>query len=129
MVGPDEESARWVKAIARDAGAPWVVGEKRRLGDRDVRIHFGRLPAARRAIVIDDIASSGATMAAAIRALRTAGVAQVEAVVVHAIFAPGALTKIRRAGARRVVSCDTVAHPTNAIRVAGLFAAALEPTR
>lgn len=129
VAGPDEESTRWVKAIARQAEASWVVGKKRRLGDRDVRIHFGTLPAAMRAVVVDDIASSGATMAAAIRALRSAGIKQVEAVVVHAIFAPGALTMIRRAGARRVVSCDTVAHPTNAIRVAGLFAAALKPTR
>jgi ribose-phosphate pyrophosphokinase len=129
VAGPDEESARWVRAIARDASAMCVVGDKRRLGDRDVRINFGKLPAARRAIVVDDIASSGATMAAAIRALRTRGIERVEAVVVHAIFAPGALAIIRRAGATRVVSCDTVAHPTNAIRVAGLFAAALKPIR
>jgi ribose-phosphate pyrophosphokinase len=124
-VGPDEESAPWIKAVARAAGVPWAVGTKRRLGDRNVRIHFAALPRCDRAVAIDDVASSGATLAAAIRGLREHGVRTVDAAVVHAIFAPGALSAIRRAGARAVVSCDTIEHPTNAIRCAGLLAAAL----
>jgi len=42
--------------------------------------------------------------------------------VVHAIFSPGALARIRAAGVRHVISCDTVPHATNAIGVAPLFA-------
>lgn len=128
-VGPDEESAPWIKAVARVAGVPWAVGTKRRLGDRSVRIHFAALPRCDRAVVIDDVASSGATLAAAVRALREHGVRIIDAAVVHAIFAPGALSAIRRAGARTVVSCDTIAHPTNAIGCAGLIAAAIEARR
>jgi ribose-phosphate pyrophosphokinase len=124
-VGPDEESEPWIKAVARAAGVPWAVGVKRRLGDRSVRVHFTELPRCARAAVIDDVASSGATLAAAVSALRERGVRTVDAAVVHAIFAPGALGTIRRAGARTVVSCDTIAHPTNAIGCAGLVAAAL----
>lgn len=48
-----------------------------------------------------------------------------DAVVVHAIFAPGARARIRAAGVRRLVSCDTIPHPTNAIGTAPLLAAAL----
>jgi ribose-phosphate pyrophosphokinase len=44
---------------------------------------------------------------------------------VHAIFGPGALARIRRAGVRRLVSCDTVPHRTNAIAAAPLLAHAL----
>jgi ribose-phosphate pyrophosphokinase len=124
-VGPDEESAPWIKAVAHTAGVPWAVGTKRRLGDRSVRIHFAALPRCDSAVVIDDVASSGATLAAAIRGLREHGVRTVDAAVVHAIFAPGALGAIRRAGAREVVSCDTIEHPTNEIRCAGLLASAL----
>jgi ribose-phosphate pyrophosphokinase len=76
-------------------------------------------------VLIDDIASSGATLAAAARALRRAGVARVDVAIVHAICVPGALARIRRAGVRRIVSCDTVPHPSNAIGVAPLLAAAL----
>ena len=128
-VGPDEESEPWIRAVARAAGVRWVVGLKQRLGDRRVRVRLPELPRGARAVVIDDIASSGATIAAAVRALRKRGVRTVDAVVVHAIFAPGALDLIRRAGARSVVSCDTVQHPTNKIQCAPLVSAALAGTR
>ena len=127
--GPDEESEPWIKAVARAAGMRWVVGVKRRLSDRSVRIRFPELPRGTRAVVIDDIASSGATIAAAVRALHERGVRTVDAAVVHALFAPGALDLIRRAGARMVVSCDTVEHPTNMIRCAPLVSAALGSVR
>jgi ribose-phosphate pyrophosphokinase len=125
VVGPDAESAPWVGAIARRAGIAWAVGRKERLGDRRVRIHLPALPPLRRAVIVDDIASTGATLAATARALYRAGLAVVDVVAVHAIFAPGALARIRRAGVRRTVSCDTIPHPTNRIGLAPLVAAAL----
>lgn len=125
LVGPDAESAPWVRAVARRAGVPFVVGTKQRLGARSVRLALPPLPARRRAVVLDDIASSGGTLAAAVRALRRAGVGGVDVAVVHALCSADALARVRRAGARRIVSCDTVPHPTNAIAVAPLIAAAL----
>jgi ribose-phosphate pyrophosphokinase len=130
VAGPDAESEPWVRAVAQQAGTRYAVGRKERFGDRRVRVHFDTLAAPpRRAVLIDDIASSGATLAAAALALSAAGVRAIDAVVVHAIFAPGALALMRRADARRIVSCDTITHPTNAIRSAPLFAAALENSR
>jgi ribose-phosphate pyrophosphokinase len=73
-------------------------------------------------VIVDDIASSGATIAAVARALRHAGVGVIDAVVVHAIFGPGAEARIRRSKVRRLVSCDTIVHHTNAIHTAGLVA-------
>jgi ribose-phosphate pyrophosphokinase len=125
VVGPDEESAPWAGAIARAAGLAHVVGTKERRGDRRVRVRLPDLPPARTAVLVDDIASTGVTLAAAARALRDRGVRRVEAAVVHAIFARGAATTLRRAGIARLVSCDTVVHPSNAIPTAGLFAAAI----
>lgn len=125
LIGPDAESAPWVRAVARRAGSAWAVGDKQRLGAARVRLALPPLPAARHAVLIDDIASSGATLAAAARAARAAGIARVDVAVVHAICAPGALARLRRAGVRRVVSCDTIPHPTNAMPVAPLLAAAL----
>ncbi len=125
VVGPDEESEPWVRAIARAAAAPWVVARKERHGDRAVTVRLPAVAVGSRAVIVDDIASSGATIAATARALRRQGVRNVDAIVTHAIFAPGAATRIRAAGVRRVVSCDTIPHPSNAIRVAALVAAAL----
>ena len=47
-------------------------------------------------------------LAGAARALREAGAAEVHAVFVHAVMAPGALSKIRSAGVQRVAASDSV---------------------
>jgi len=73
-------------------------------------------------VIVDDIAASGATVATTARALARRGVAVVDALLVHAIFAPGAMERMRAAGVRRIVSCDTVPHPTNALATGGLIA-------
>lgn len=125
VAGPDVESRRWVEEVAELSDLPFVVGEKERLGDRNVRVHFRQSLPAAHVVLVDDIASSGATLAAAARSLRARGAGRVDAVVVHAIFAPGAEQRLRRAGVSAVVSCDTVPHPTNGISCAGLVAAAL----
>ena len=44
---------------------------------------------------------------------------------VHAIFADAAYEELLSAGASRVVTCNTIAHPTNAIDVTPLLAEAL----
>jgi ribose-phosphate pyrophosphokinase len=125
LVGPDAESRPWVEAIARAARARCVIARKQRRGDREVAVRVPPVPAGIRAVIVDDIASSGATIAATARALRRAGAGVVDAVVVHAIFAPGARRRMREAGVRRVVSCDTIPHPTNAIPLAALLAQAI----
>jgi ribose-phosphate pyrophosphokinase len=125
LVGPDAESEPWVRGVARRAGLPWLVGRKCRLSDRRVRIELPEHAPAQRAILIDDIASSGATLAAAARALRRDGVDRIEAAVVHAVFAAGAQRRIRDAGVVRIVSCDTIPHVTNSIGTAAYFAQAM----
>ncbi len=127
VVGPDEESEPWVRAIGEAAGLPQVVAHKQRVGDDVVLVTLPagvRAPCAR-AVIVDDIASSGATLAATARALFEAGAEQVDAVVAHAIIAPGAEARIREARIARFLSCDTLPHPTNAIETAGLIADAL----
>ena len=132
LVGPDAESEPWVRALAEATGLPWIVGRKTRLGDREVVIELpDRLPSGgggtnpELALLADDIASSGATLAAAAEALRARGIQRIEAVVVHALFAPGAEEVLRAAGLARLVSTDTLSHPCNEIGVAGSIAAHL----
>jgi ribose-phosphate pyrophosphokinase len=127
ICGPYQESAPWVSAIGAAAGMPHVVASKQRVGDDAVLVSLprgGRAPC-ERALIVGDIASSGATLAAAARALYAAGAARVEAAVVHATFAASADARLREARITRVVSCDTLPHRTNAIEVAPLIAGAL----
>jgi ribose-phosphate pyrophosphokinase len=129
LVGPDAESEPWIRAIARQAGCPWVVAEKKRLGDRSVTIQLPQTRTFERALIVDDIASSGGTIAQAARALHRRGLHVVDAGVVHAIFAKGALERIRGAGIRQLISCDSIPHTSNQLRCAPLFAQALAGRR
>lgn len=124
VVGPDSESEQWVADVAGRMGAPWAVMSKERRGDRDVSVRMppGLDPAGRTPVLLDDIVSSGHTMATACVALREAGWAPPMCVAVHALMDAAGLDLLHRSGAARIVSCDTVPHPTNAIGMAGLLA-------
>jgi len=124
LVGPDSESEQWVADVARRVGAPCVVMTKVRRGDRDVSVtlppgaeHAGRTP-----VLVDDIMSSGHTMAAAVHVLRDAGWGRPLCVAVHSLLDAASQDMLQRAGVARIASCDTVPHATNAISVAPLLA-------
>jgi ribose-phosphate pyrophosphokinase len=126
LVGPDEESEAFVREVAALAGLPFRVARKTRRGDRDVTLALPAVPAGtERALLLDDIVSTGSTLAAAARALHGAGVVAVDALVVHAVFAAGALATLAEAGIAHVASTDTIPHPSNQIGVAPLLATAL----
>ena len=128
LVGPDAESAQWVHVAATYNGLPWAVCRKTRRGDTDVEVE---LPAEqirdREVVLIDDVASSGHTLAAAARRLLASGAARVDAVVTHAVLAADAGAVLRDAGISEFWSTDTVPHESNAISIVPLIADALRP--
>jgi ribose-phosphate pyrophosphokinase len=126
IVGPDEESLTWIAELGRLTGLQTAVGTKRRSSDREVRVELPGVGKHVRAVIVDDIASSGATIAATARALKRKGIRHVAALVVHAIFGRGALTRIRQAEVGTIISCDTIQHRTNQISVAPLIADVLK---
>ncbi len=123
VIGPDSESEQWVSAVAARAGAPHVVLSKRRFGDRCVEIAVPDLSLwqDRRPVLVDDIISSGRTMAEACRQLSRLDFAPSCCLAVHALFADDAYARLS-ALARDVVTTDSVPHASNAISVAGLLA-------
>lgn len=127
LLGPDAESAQWVRAVAEPGGLEHAVAHKVRHGDRDVTI---RLPdfdfAGRDVVLVDDVASTGHTLAGAARAVLGAGAARVDALVTHALFVGDALDLLAGAGVGEVRSTDSLPHPTNAVHLDALLAGALE---
>lgn len=128
VIGPDRESEQWVSAVATRANAPYVVLSKQRLTDRDVRISVPDLSAwkDRRPVLVDDIISSGHTLLAAAAGLSEQGVSKPYCVAVHALFADNAYAQLLERF-ERVISTDTVVHPSNAIGIAALLAEQVAP--
>lgn len=126
IVGPDEESEQWAGAIARRIGAPHAVLRKTRHGDRSVDVAAPDLSAwrERTPVLVDDIASSGRTLAAAAQQLAAQGLPPAECVVVHALFAQDAWAQLAPHFAR-IISTDAVPHRSNGIGLAPLVADAL----
>jgi ribose-phosphate pyrophosphokinase len=126
IVGPDSESEQWVAAVAKDAQAPHSVLEKVRHGDRDVEIRLKELDnwEGCRPVLVDDIISSGRTMIAAVQLLVDRGWPAPVCIAVHGLFADDSDQLLARLGAR-VVTSNTVPHPTNAIDVGNLLAEAV----
>ena len=126
LVGPDSESAQWVSAVAAQCGAPYLILEKTRRGDRDVSISApggpwnGHTP-----VLVDDIVSTGRTMLEATRQLRAAGSAPPMCIAIHAVFADAVNDELVAAGARGIVTCDTIPHASNRICVADPLAEAV----
>jgi ribose-phosphate pyrophosphokinase len=126
LIGPDEESAQWVRSAAEAANVEWTVARKVRRGDRRVAIAMPDVNVrARRVVLVDDMISTGRTLVEAARMLTKAGASRVDVAATHALFSEDAADALRGAGVRSIWTTDTVPHPTNAIRLAGLLADAL----
>ena len=127
IIGPDEESRQWAETIAQSSGSEFSILTKTRKGDRDVEIHFSGSGAFENhvPVLVDDIISTGRTMIETIRQINSAGLANPVCIGVHGIFAENSWEEMQKTGAR-IVTTNSISHPSNAIDLAGLLASAIK---
>ena len=127
LLGPDSESEQWVGEIAREIGFDYGVAYKIRRGDKEVEITLPDLNfSGQDIVIIDDMASTGRTMAKTVALLHEAGASAVYAAVTHPLFCGDAEALIRSAGVKEIWSTDSIAHATSCIRLERLLSSAVK---
>jgi len=127
LLGPDSESKQWVSAIAENIGFDYAIAQKKRLGDKQVEMilqdcDYRNKPV----IIIDDMASTGRTIAKAVGLLQAAGNNDIHAVITHALFCGDAYDHILKAGVKNIWSTDSIDHPSACIKLDALLADAVK---
>ena len=119
LIGPDAESAQWVSEIAEIIKVPFLILKKERKGDRQVETSMPEVQAYQHhtPILIDDIISSGVTMIETVNHLKLLQMSPPICIGVHALFAEHAYDKLLQAGVERVVTCNSIMHPSNEIDI------------
>ena len=130
LLGPDEESEQWVAGIAEAQGLDYAVCRKIRSGDHQVSISLPNVdPAGRHLVLVDDVLSTGHTVAETARLCLARGARRVDALVTHALFSEGAMALIHSAGISEVWSSDSIGHPSNRMELAELLGEAVKSLR
>ncbi|WP_051371735.1 ribose-phosphate diphosphokinase [Leisingera aquimarina] len=123
LIGPDEESRQWVAEVAALAGCRYEVFHKHRSGDQEVEVIAPSRIAltAGTPVILDDIASSGGTLVKTLKQLAPAWKSPPICVVIHAVFAARAHARVMEAGARRIITTDSIPHKSNGISITPLL--------
>lgn len=127
LLGPDEESLQWVKQVAEISGSSYSVATKQRHSDIDVIIQLPEHNYENQHIIlIDDVISTGHTVAQTATELYKKGAEQVDVLVTHALFTNGAMETLLGANIKNIWSSDSISHETNRISLTNMLAKAIK---
>lgn len=129
-LAPDKGALELAKEADKvlDGGCGWLQKERDRLTG-EIRVEEKRFNVeGRDVIVFDDIISTGGTIAAAVKMLKTQGARRVYAACVHPLLVGEAQRKIMEGGVEEIVGTDCVPSPVSVVSVAPLIAGALAKT-
>ncbi len=128
FIGPDAESEQWVTEVAKNASAPFIVLEKTRLGDRDVKVTVPQIEKFKNhtPVLVDDIISTARTMIETVGHLKNAGMKAPVCIGVHAVFAGNAFEELKKSGVDKIITCNTIPHFSNGIDISALISQNIE---
>lgn len=127
FIGPDHGAKAWAKNAGEEVDSDWDFMVKKRLGPKEVEITPNELDVKDRdVVVIDDIISTGGTMSQSIQILNEHGAKDIFATCTHAVLSDNALEKIRDAGAKEVISTDTIDSEVSKVSVSPVISEAIK---
>jgi ribose-phosphate pyrophosphokinase len=126
VVAPDAGAVKRAQRYASALDVPLaLVAKSRPRPDVATPVHVLGDVAGRNCLLVDDMASTGGTLAGAAQALGEAGAGDIHALFIHRVMAAGALDRIRAAGIKRVLTTDSVRG--NATAVANVEVVSIAP--
>jgi ribose-phosphate pyrophosphokinase len=126
LLGPDEESGQWVKSVAEHADWDFAVARKTRTGDRQVAIQLPDVSfRGRDVVLVDDMISTGHTVAQTARLLKDAGTRHIYCAVTHALYPHESAQLLQNAGIETMWCSDSIVHTCSVIRLAPTLAKAI----
>jgi len=109
IVTPDAGGLKRAQRYALTLNAPLaVIAKDRPRPDAAAPLEVLGKVENRVCLVVDDMASTGRTLAGAAEALRQAGAKEVHAIFTHAVMAPGAVDRLYTAKFGRVLTTDSI---------------------
>jgi len=124
LLAPDSNAIRLVKEAATIAGKPYDHLEKKRIDSYTVTVAHKELGVRDKSVaIVDDVISTGGTIATATHELKSQGARRVVAACVHGLFVGNAEESLRVCD--EIVSTDTIVSPYTKVSVAPEFAAAI----
>jgi ribose-phosphate pyrophosphokinase len=112
IVAPDAGGGRRAEAVANDLSAPIAFGYKRRSSDDEVElIAVSGDVRGRDCVVVEDIITTGGTIAKLATALRSQGANKVLIAATHPVLTGDAIERLRKADVDEVIVTDSVPIP------------------
>jgi len=127
IIAPDDGARALAESAASDLGIDFDVLEKKRLSGDEVEIRAKHLDVTDRdVVIIDDIISTGGTMAETIELLRRQKPNDVHVACVHPVLVRDAVSRLFQAGAKDIIATDTIEKGVSVVSVAPIIAEALK---
>ncbi|MGZ4868909.1 MAG: ribose-phosphate diphosphokinase [Halobacteriota archaeon] len=122
LIAPDEGATALVRDVADAMGCEFDVLVKKRVTSEHVEIQPKTVDVDERDLVIvDDMISTGGTMAEAIKLLRGQGARQVHVACIHPVLSLNARLRLYSAGVDSIIATDTIEKAESSITVAPLI--------
>lgn len=127
ILAPDDGALNLVRSAAEPRNLHYDYLEKTRLSGEEVKIAPKNLDITGNDVVImDDIISTGGTIAEAIKLLKAQGVRDVYVACVHGVFVNNAYLKLHDAGVKDILATDTLEKAISKVSVASVIADAIK---
>lgn len=119
ILAPDKGALERAKKASNIVACDFDYMEKTRIDGNTVEIKPKNLDARNKRVgIIDDIISTGGTMAKSIKELKKQGATKVFVSCTHGLFAGDAIKKLKSAGCDEIISTDTIENDYSKVKIA-----------